>query len=84
MKSYVRLDIADVAKALAHENDELQAEFINEFSRELKVYNKDSKLEGLQPCNISDKLNENGIDLIESLYEFIKLRKQTEPKGKGQ
>lgn len=75
-----KIEIKESAKSLASSCDHNQAEFINEFSRELKVCCKDVKLEGMQPCNISDKLNSNGIDFIKSLAEFIKLREDTEPK----
>lgn len=44
------------------------------FAYELKIICKDSDLSGAQICCISDKLDNNGIMLIKSLAEFIKLR----------
>jgi hypothetical protein len=74
------IQIKEFAKALAHGDDHEQSEFINVFAYELKVCCKDSDLSGAQPCYISDKLDSNGIDFIESLSEFIKLRKENAPK----
>ena len=74
------INIKELAKALAHSDDEKQAEFINTFAYELKVCCDDRSLAGSQPCYISDKLDSNGIDLINGLEEFIKLRKDCAPK----
>lgn len=68
------VDIQNFAKNLAQSDDAKQAEFLNKFASELKVCCKDIDLSGLQPCNISDKLDKNGIDLIKSLALFRKLR----------
>jgi len=76
----IKIEIKEFAKKLAGSDDFDQAELINEFSRELKVCCKDVTLDRMQPCNISDKLDSNGVDLIKSLYAFIKLREETEPK----
>ena len=74
------VNVKEFAKNLAHSNDENQADFINKFAYELKVCCKDPNLDKAQPCFISDKLDSNGIDLINSLAEFIKLREDNKPK----
>lgn len=74
------VNVKEFAKNLAHSDDGRQADFINKFANELKVCCQDSDLSGSQPCYISDKLDSNGIDLIESLFQFIKLRKDTKSK----
>ncbi len=74
------LDVKEFAKALAHSDDHEQSKFINTFSYELKVCCRDSGLNGAQPCYISDKLDSNGIDFINALAEFIKLREDNKPK----
>lgn len=72
------IGVEHFAKDLAQNDDKNQASFFNKFSLELKVCCKDEDLRGLQPCNIAEKLNKNGIDLIKSLYEFIKLRENNQ------
>jgi len=74
------VSVKEFAKSLAHSDDYRQADFFNKFVYELKVGCKDSDLTGVQPCFISDKLDSNGIDLIKSLTEFIKLREDNKPK----
>jgi hypothetical protein len=74
MNLKTEVNIKEFARNLAQGDDNQQAEFFNEFANELKVCCKDENLDGLQPCNISNKLNENGKDLIKSLMEFIRLR----------
>lgn len=74
------VDIEVFAKNLAHSDDHKQANLFNKFAYELKVCCKDSDLSGMQPCHISDKLDSNGVDLIKSLAEFIKLREDNQPK----
>lgn len=74
------IDIIAFAKNLAQGDDNQQANVINKFAYELKICCRDKDLSGLQPCNISDKLDSNGIDLIKSLAEFIKLREDSKPK----
>lgn len=71
------INVLSFAKELAQSDDYIQSNLINKFSQELKICCKDIDLTGLQPCNIAEKLDKNGIDLIKSLYEFIKLREQT-------
>lgn len=75
-----KVDVIEFAKAMAHSDDNIQADFFNKFAYELKVGCKDSDLSGMQPCYISDKLDSNGVDLINSLAEFIKLREDNKPK----
>lgn len=70
------INIKDFAITLANSDDKDQAEFFNEFGKELKVTCRDLKLEGQQPCAISSLLDKNGLDLIKSLAEFINLREQ--------
>jgi len=74
------INIKEFAKALAHGDDHEQSELINVFAYELKVCCKDPDLSRTQPCYISDKLDSNGIDFINSLAEFIKLREDNKPK----
>lgn len=74
------VSVKEFAKNLAHSDDQGQADFFNKFGYELKVCCKDSNLDLAQPCYISDKLDSNGIDLINSLAEFIKLREDNKPK----
>ena len=74
------INISQFAKSLAQGNDYEQSELINKFAMELKICCKDIQLTGLQSCNIAEKLDSNGIDLIKSLYEFILLREQSQPK----
>jgi len=74
------VDVKQFAFNLAHSDDIRQGDFINKFAYELKVCCKDKYLSGMQPCCISDKLDSNGIDLIKSLAEFIKLREEEKPK----
>jgi len=71
-----KIDIQEIGKQLAYGDDEQQASLINKFAYELKIVCKDSDLSGLQVCCISDLLDTNGIDLINSLAEFIKLRQE--------
>ena len=78
VKTIINVDA--LAKSMAHSDDGVQSDFFNIFARELKVGCKDMDLSGLQPCYISDHLDSNGIDLINSLAEFIKLREDTKPK----
>lgn len=68
------INIALFAKSIAQGDDYQQSTLINVLAVEMKVCCKDKDLTGLQPCNIADKLDKNGIDLIKSLAEFIKLR----------
>ena len=75
------IDINCFAKNLAQGDDHQQAAMFNIFALELKVCCKDKDLSGLQPCNIAEKLDSNGIDLIESLAEFIKLRENCKPQN---
>lgn len=65
------------AKNLAQSDDINQANMLNKFAQELKICCNDRDLSGVQPCNIAEKLDKNGIDLIKSLNEFIILREQT-------
>ena len=74
------VDVKQFAKNLAHSDDNIQADLLNKFAYELKVCCKDGDLSGRQPCAISDKLDSNGVDLIKSLTEFIKLREDNKPK----
>ena len=74
------ISIDRFAYSLAHSGDDSQAEFINKLAYELKVCCNDSDLSGSQPCHRSDSLDSNGVDLIKSLYEFIKLRENNKPK----
>jgi len=78
-KLRTEVDVISFAKNLAQGNDWQQANLINKFAYELKICCKDNDLIGLQPCNISDKLDSNGIDLVKSLAEFIKLREDNKP-----
>ncbi len=71
------INISQFAKNLAQSDDNTQAELINKFAQELKICCRDLDLSGLQPYNIAEKLDKNGIDLIKSLNEFIKLREKT-------
>ena len=74
------VNVKEFAKNMAHSDDIRQADFINKLAYEMKVCCRDSDLCGAQPCAISDKLDSNGIDLIKSLAEFIKLREDNKPK----
>lgn len=69
-----KIDHIEFAKSLAYSDDKEQAEFLNAFANELSVYCRDRELTGLQPCAISDKLNDKGILLVKSLTEFVGLR----------
>ena len=73
------VNVKEFAKNLAYSDDIRQGDFINKLAYELKVVCKDSNLSGSQPCAISDKLDNNGIALIQSLAEFIKLREDNKP-----
>jgi len=75
-----QVNVTEFAKAMAHSDDHKQAELFNRFAYELKVCCKDKDLSGSQPCYISDGLDSNGIDLINALAEFIKLREDNKPK----
>jgi hypothetical protein len=74
------INVLDFAKNLAQGDDFQQASLINKFAMELKICCRDKDLSGLQPCNIAEKLDSNGIDLVKSLFEFIKLREESQPK----
>jgi len=74
------VNVKEFAKNLAYSSDSNQADLINKFAYELKVCCKDPNLGKIQPCCISDKLDSNGVDLIKSLAEFIKLREENKPK----
>ena len=74
------VNVKEFAKNMAHSDDQRQADFINKFAYELKIVCKDDDLCGTQPCCISDHLDKNGIDLINALAEFIKLREKHKPK----
>ena len=74
-----KVNVEDFAYAIAHAYDTDQATFLNTFAIELKVCCQDPKLDGSQPCNIARKLDKNGVELIKSLYEFIKLREEAKP-----
>jgi hypothetical protein len=82
MNDFLKTEVSvlEFAKAMAHSDDNNQADFFNKFAYELKVGCRDQDLSGLQPCYISDKLDENGVDLIKSLAEFVKLREDNKPK----
>jgi len=71
------INILSFAKNLAQSDDINQANMLNKFAQELKICCKDMDLTGLQPCNIAEKLDKNGIDLIKSLNEFIILREKS-------
>lgn len=75
-----QVNVKEFAKNLAHSDDQRQADFINKLAYEIKVCCKDDDLSGSQPCYISDHLDKNGIDLINALAEFIKLRDKHKPK----
>lgn len=79
-KINTKIDCTDFGKSLAHSDSVKQAELINSFAYELKIICRDSDLTGTQPCSISEKLDSNGIDLIKSLFEFIKLREKNKVK----
>jgi len=74
------INVKEFAYALANSGDDDQAELINVFAYELKVVCRDSGLTGFQICAISRLLDSNGIDFINSLHEFIKLREDNKPK----
>lgn len=74
------VNIKEFAKNMAYSDDTRQADFFNKLAYELKVVCKDHDLSGMQACAISDKLDSNGVDLINSLAEFIKLREDNKPK----
>lgn len=74
------VNVKNFAKNLAHSDDNRQADFINKLGYELKVGCKNDNSFDMQLCYISDKLDSNGINLIQSLMEFIKLREDNKPK----
>ena len=73
------VNVKEFAFNLAHSDDIRQGDFINKLAYELKVVCRDEDLSGMQACAISDKLDSNGIDFINSLAEFIKLREDNKP-----
>jgi len=73
MKIDISNMMAAVAKELAHSDDNTQAEFINQFAKELQIICRD-KTEN-QLCYLSDKLDRDGSYLIEELHDFVALRK---------
>ena len=73
----------DVGKAFSHASNWEQGSIINEMSRELYVSCKGDRGFETQCCYISDKLDSNGVKLIEHLAEFIKLREESTPKSEG-
>lgn len=72
----MKIDISDmmtaIAKELAYSDDTTQAEFINQFAKELQIVCS-SKTE-TQLCYLSDKLDRDGNWLIEELHGFVALR----------
>lgn len=73
----MRININDiisiVAKELAHSDDTQQAEFLNTFAKELQIICRDKTQNQL--CYLSDRLDRDGIYLIDELYDFVALRK---------
>jgi hypothetical protein len=76
------VNIKQFAYNLAHSDNIRQGEFLNKLAYELKICCKDKDLSGMQARAISDILDSNGIDLIKSLAEFIKLREDNKPMRK--
>ena len=75
------INVKKFAKNLAYSDDIRQSNFINKLAYALKVVCTDSDSLSIQVCAISDKLDKNGVDFINSLAEFIKLREDNKPKN---
>ncbi len=71
-----KIDIKSFAQSIAHSDNVNQSELINTFAKELKIICKDPSLSGTQPCTIAECLDDNGVDLIKALHEFIILREK--------
>ena len=84
MVNNVKVEISPeiAGKAFAHASDWEQGSIINSMARELFVACKGGNNYEMQCCHISDKLDDNGVKLINELAEFIKLREDTAPKTK--
>ena len=73
-----------LARAFAVSNDTEQADLINSMARELFVqcggrYRRDSNIGAgyeSQCCNLSRKLNKDGIQFVKDLFGFIELREK--------
>jgi hypothetical protein len=73
------IDPQEYGQALAHAGSIEQAAVLNFMAYELRSsIRKDSDLE-MQLCYISNELDSNGAQLIETLAEFIKLRRDNAP-----
>ena len=62
--------------AFAHADGTEQAEMLNSMGRELFVSCRGDRGFEMQCCFLTQKLNNDGIALIERLSEFVKLRKE--------
>lgn len=65
-----------LAKAFSVANAQEQAEMLNAMARELYVSCRGKTNWEMQLCFLSDKLNADGIALINALHEYVKLRKE--------
>lgn len=74
----VELDAKALGRAIAHTDDEAQAEIINTLGEELRTCCSGN--DGMQLCCITRHLNKNGISVIKHLAEFIRLREE-DPNG---
>ncbi len=75
----VQIDVPSFGRALAHASSMEQAAVINFMAHELRVsIGKDSDLE-MQLCHISGSLDSNGTQLIETLADFLRVRREHTP-----
>jgi hypothetical protein len=65
-----------LARAFGGANDTEQAGLINSMSRQLYQQCKGRIGFTMQCCMLADKLNVDGMDLINELAEYVKLRKE--------
>ena len=72
----ISIDLERLGQEMSNMADIEQAAILNSFGLELKIVCKDILLTKTQPYEIAANLDQHGIDLIKSLYEFIKLREE--------
>ena len=68
--------IIDFAKQIAHTDDIQQGLFFNTLGEELRVACKENHRTEMQCVYITNYLNYSGIEFLEMLGAFVKIRKQ--------
>ena len=70
----ITFDAKNIGLAFADASDEEQAAFFNEFGRVITMGIRDEGKREMQLCYCADKLDKNGVWIVNALAEFAKLK----------